>query len=83
MLAEAIPLHQASQPLVQCNACCKCEKILGAVIPTWSPGMVTLRHLKRASETPNHQLLGTPSNRSHDVSVYETCVIHTNLLSNM
>ena len=25
---------------MQCNACCKlkCEKILGAVIPTWSPG---------------------------------------------
>ena len=21
-----------------CNACCKCEKILGGIIPTWSPG---------------------------------------------
>ena len=23
---------------MQCNACCKCGKIFGAVIPTWSPG---------------------------------------------
>ena len=23
--AIAIPLHQAPQPLMQCNACCKCE----------------------------------------------------------
>ena len=25
-------------PSPQCNACWKCEKNLGAVIPTWSPG---------------------------------------------
>ena len=41
---------------------------------------LSLFHLKI-----NHQLLGTrgPRDRSHDVSVYETCacVIHTNLLS--
>ena len=42
---------------------------------------------KIASDTPNHQLLGTrgPRDKSHDVSVYETCacVIHNsiNLLS--
>ena len=40
--------------------------------------------LKTLSPNGNHQLLGTrgPRNRSHDVSVYETCacVIHTNLL---
>ena len=46
-----------------------------------------LLHLKIASETPNHQLLGTqgPRDRSHDVVVYETCacVNHTNLLSYM
>ena len=35
--AIAIPLQQAPQLLMQCNACWKCE-ILGAVIPTWSPG---------------------------------------------
>ena len=44
-----------------------------------------LWHLKIASETPNHQLLGAqgPRDRSHDISVYETCacVIHSNLLS--
>ena len=44
-----------------------------------------LRHLKIASETPNHQLLGAqgPRDTSHDLSVYKTCacVIHTNLLS--
>ena len=37
-IAKLYLLHQASQPLMQCNACCKCEKILGGVIPTWSPG---------------------------------------------
>ena len=43
---------------------------------------LSLLHLNIASETPNHQLL-EPRDRSHDVSVYETCacVIHTNLIS--
>ena len=46
---------------------------------------LSLLHLKIASDTPNHQLLGTrgPRDRNHDISVYETCacVIHNNLLS--
>ena len=29
--------------MMQCNACCKCEMILGAVIPTWSPVGKNLR----------------------------------------
>ena len=40
----------------------------------------TLLHLKIASETLNHKLLGRgPRDRSHDGSVYATCacVIHT------
>ena len=29
--------------MMQCNACWKCEKNLGAVIPTWWGRMATLR----------------------------------------
>ena len=37
--AIAIPLHQAPQPLMQCNAMhASVKMILGVVIPTWSPG---------------------------------------------
>ena len=41
--------------------------------------------LKRASETPNHQLLGSYPRTKRQEPVYETCacVIHTNLLGYM